>query len=103
MASAMMIAVATAAVKSASRMPQRNAAANNAKTKYRKNGLFGPSVNRLMTAGQSTSVACTPQENRGETSVQNRSNTKSATEWPKYSRSKAYARLAYRESSVGSK
>src|SRR5579862_897733 len=64
LASAVIAASAKTTVNNDSRIPHRKAAARMAKMKYRKKGLLGPFVKRLISVGHSKSVACTNQENR---------------------------------------
>src|SRR5579863_5910753 len=78
-----------------SRRPQRKAAPRMAKTKYKKNGLLGPLVIRLITVGQSRSVACTSPECRNCDFFRNQSVPIKAKEWAQYNNSKASIRLGY--------
>src|SRR5215468_866634 len=67
-ASTAIVKTTATVVREVSRMPQRNAAASNAKIKYRKKGLFEPPAKRLIAAGHKISVTCAHRENAGDTS-----------------------------------
>src|SRR5579859_6795763 len=95
LASAVMAARAPTTVSNDSLRPQRKAAPRMAKTKYKKNGLLGPLVIRLITVGQSRSVACTRPECRNCDFFRNQSVPIKAKEWAQYNNSKASIRLGY--------